>query len=191
VDDGLKQRVVGAVVLLALSVLFVPVLFEPEFKRELDRTSQIPPALGLTPLRVSDPVKPEAIEPAKAAASMYQLEDAAEPVPVKPVKVTEPVRAALVEKPTQAQRDLLDSRGVPQAWAVQVASFNTEARARVLRDELLEKSFPAFTRTLQTTKGRVTRVYVGPKILREKALAVKNELDKSLKINSLLVKFKP
>jgi len=191
VDDGLKQRVVGAVVLLALSVLFVPVLFEPEFKRELDRTSKIPPALGLTPLRVADPVRPEVVEPAKAATAMYQLEDAASPVALKPVKVTEPVRAVLVKKPTDSQRDLLDSRGVPKAWAVQVASFNTEARARVLRDELLEKSFPAFTRTLQTTKGRVTRVYVGPKILREKALAVKNELDKSLKINSLLVKFKP
>ena len=191
-DDGLKQRVVGAVVLLALGILFVPVLFEPEFKRELDRTTQIPPALGLTPLQVADPVRPE-VEPAKAAAEMYPLLDEAEPAPVtvKPVKVTEPSKAVLVKKPTPAQRDLLDSKGVPKAWVVQVASFNTQARAKVLRDELLAKNYPAFTRTLQTTKGRVTRVYVGPKILREKALAVKSELDETLKINSLLVKFKP
>lgn len=191
-DDGLKQRVVGAVVLLALGVLFVPVLFEPEFSRELNRTTQVPPALGLTPLQVADPIKPK-VEPAKAAADMYQLLEEAEPVPAKakPIKVEEPVKAALVSKPTLAQRELLDTSGAPKAWVVQVASFNTQARAKVLRDELLAKSFPAFTRTLQTTKGRVTRVYVGPKILREKALAVKNELDKTLKINSLLVKFKP
>jgi len=190
VDDGLKQRVVGAVVLLALGILFVPVLFEPEFSRELDRTSQIPPALGLTPLKVADPVRPEKIEPAKAADSMYQLVDE-EALEEKPVKVTEPVRTALVKKPTAVERDLLDRNGVPKAWVVQVASFNTEARAKVLRDDLLAKGFPAFTRTLQISKGRVTRVYVGPKILREKALAVKRELDKTLKIKSMLVKFKP
>lgn len=196
-DDGLKQRIVGAVVLVALAVLFVPVLFEPEFNRELDRTTQVPPAPGILPLRVADPVRPESIEPAKPAKAMYQLlpEPAADGEMArqssKAASEIAGAKPALVKKPSVEQRRLLDPKGVPKAWAVQVASFHTEKRAKVLRDQLLEDSYPAFTRTLETSKGKVTRVYVGPKVERRKAASIKRELDKSLKINSLLVRFSP
>lgn len=190
-DDGLKQRLVGALVLLALGVLFVPVLFEPENRRKVDRTTQIPPAPQVETLIVKNPVRNESIEAVKPAAQMYELLPEAEPETVAATKATPAVKAVSTTQPKSPDRKVLDERGVPKAWAVQVASFNTEARAEVLRDQLLDQEYPAFTRTLNTSKGRVTRVYVGPKINRDKALTLKGVLDKSLKVDTLVVKFSP
>tara|TARA_B100000446_G_scaffold46105_5_gene42376 strand:- start:147479 stop:148045 length:567 start_codon:yes stop_codon:yes gene_type:complete len=188
VDDGLKQRLVGALVLLALGVLFVPVLFEPENRRVVDRTTQIPPAPQVTPLVLKDPVRNDAIEAVKPAGEMYELlpePDALSSTPTQSPEITK------TTPPATPDRTVLDERGVPKAWAVQVASFNTEKRARVLRDQLLDQDYPAFTRTLDTSKGRMTRVYVGPKINRDKAVKLKATLDKSLKVDTLVVKFSP
>lgn len=41
-NDGLKQRIIGAVVLLALAVIFVPVIFDKERITPVDRNTQIP-----------------------------------------------------------------------------------------------------------------------------------------------------
>lgn len=41
-NDGLKQRIIGAVVLLALAVIFLPVIFDKERIAPVDRQSQVP-----------------------------------------------------------------------------------------------------------------------------------------------------
>ncbi|WP_096084525.1 SPOR domain-containing protein [Agaribacterium haliotis] len=43
-NDGLKQRIVGALVLMALGIIFVPVIFDKERIVPVDRTTQIPQA---------------------------------------------------------------------------------------------------------------------------------------------------
>ena len=187
-DDGLRQRLVGALVLLALGVLFVPVLFEPENRRGIDRTTQIPVQPSIKPLELKAPVRNEAIEVVKPAPDMYQLLPETDLAIAAQSDKSETKTQAL---PASSDRKVLDERGIPKAWAVQVASFNTQKRAAVLRDQLLGQNYPAFTRTLNTTKGRVTRVYVGPKINRDKALKLKKTLDKSLSVDTLVVKFSP
>nr|WP_255493745.1 SPOR domain-containing protein [Pseudomaricurvus sp. HS19] len=89
------------------------------------------------------------------------------------------------------EREVLDKRGVPNAWAVQVASFNTPARADAMRDQLLAKEYPAFTRSASTSQGTLTRVFVGPKISRDQAYRLKSKLDAELKTETLVVTFMP
>ena len=43
-DDGLKQRLIGAVVLLALGVIFLPVLFDRDRIEPIDQETLIPEA---------------------------------------------------------------------------------------------------------------------------------------------------
>lgn len=188
-DDGLKQRLVGALVLLALGVLFVPILFEPEHRRAVDRTTQLPPPPSLTPMQITEPVRNHDIEAVKPAKEMYQLLPSTQAEPDATAQVVVPTKAP--ETAQKPDRAVLDGQGVPKAWAIQVASFNTEQRANVLRDQLLDEGYPAFTRTLDITKGQVSRVYVGPKINHDKAVQLKATLDKSLKVDTLVVRFSP
>ncbi len=205
-DDGLKQRLVGAAVLLAVAVLFVPVLFERESRLVVDQTSQIPLAPVIEPVVVEAPEDKPEIPPVKPADSMYELlpEESEEAVAkVEPEKVaakqgSSKAPAPAVKTPAEAakatagqERELLDKRGVPNAWAVQVASFNTPARADAMRDRLLAQEYPAFTRSASTSQGTLTRVFVGPKISRDQAYRLKSKLDAELKTETLVVTFMP
>ncbi|TQV67697.1 succinate dehydrogenase [Exilibacterium tricleocarpae] len=169
-DDGLKQRLVGALVLTAAAVIFLPVLFNREVRRPLDATSQIPPAPGLVPLETREPVRPQGIVPAKDPEEMFQPK---EPEPERPVQKR------------------LDPQGIPVSWVVQVASFTSTARADKLRERLLADGYKAYTRQVNTAKGPAVRVFVGPKIDKASAMAVKQELDKALDVETLVLRFRP
>ena len=61
-DEKLKQRLVGAMVLMALAVIFLPSLFQQDERQKIDTTSQIPPAPVFEPVIIPKPVKPEGIK---------------------------------------------------------------------------------------------------------------------------------
>jgi len=54
-------------------------------------------------------------------------------------------------------------------FAVQVGAFSKSADATALRDRLRSAGFSAFTETVNTDKGALTRVRVGPVVTRAEA----------------------
>lgn len=205
-DDGLKQRLIGALVLIAIAVIFLPSLFSGEHGRRLDTRTQIPPAPETKVVVIEQP-KPIADMPkAPKPEAMYQLLEEDDATPVKSAKKTAEAKsdpAVLSEKPKSDKQPVadapkavpvapaLDARKIPKAWAIQVASYNTEARANSLVNQLIGDGYKAFLHPAVIGKGKVYRVLVGPKIDRGDALKVKAELDKQLKVSAILVKFQP
>lgn len=186
-DDGLKQRLVGALVLMALGVLFIPALFEPENRRQIDRTPQVPAAPAIEPMTIRQPVSNPDIEPAKPPKEMYRL------LPVEE-KQPEPVKqevAKKAEKPAPVKAVTLNNEGVPKGWVVQVASYNTPEAAKGFLSKLQNADYPAFTKTLKTSKGVVTRIYIGPKISKDSAAKLQQELNKKYGLKTLLARFEP
>ncbi len=59
ISERLKQRLVGIAVLVALAVIFIPVLFNLQPSRPLDTTSQIPAAPDIKPAAIDKPMAPE------------------------------------------------------------------------------------------------------------------------------------
>lgn len=70
-DDGLKQRLVGAVVLSAVAVLFVPVLFDQHDKHKVDTVSQIPSMPNVDPVDYQSPNRPDGIDSAPQPDQMF------------------------------------------------------------------------------------------------------------------------
>lgn len=178
-DDGLKQRLIGAFVLLAIAVIFIPVMFDRERMAPVDTRTQIPAAPHIEPLVIETPTPtplPEVveatIEPAPAAAEMY-VPDETEEVSPEP----EPIG--------------VDQKGVPKGWVLQVASFKSVEHAKGLRDKLIAADFTSYVRSVNTSKGEMTRVFVGPTIDKEDLLAQKERVEKEFKVQTLLLKFKP
>ncbi|WP_370978872.1 SPOR domain-containing protein [Agaribacterium sp. ZY112] len=85
-NDGLKQRIIGALVLVALAIIFVPVIFDKERITPVDRTTQIPkaPDIEVLPLPerpASGPKREEIIaQPISGefSAQVVSLEEGAE-----------------------------------------------------------------------------------------------------------------
>lgn len=171
-DDGLKQRLVGAIALLALAVIFLPVLFDRDPIVPVDQTSQIPPPPDIVTVEVVEPERPEDVDLAPAPQAMY--------VP------DESHRAAPGTEPPG-----LDPSGVPKSWVLQVASFRDESHAVRLQEKLLAKKFPTYTRKADFKNGAIYRVYVGPKLDKAALSKEKEQIDAQFQLDSMILEFKP
>ena len=208
-NDGVKQRIVGALVLAALAVIFLPSLFDREGVRYIDVTSQIPPAPDIEPIVIAEPQPVVGIEPAPAVNEVFQPEfvESATPAPdpeaplPKPAKSEpevsvaqvapepEPAKAAVTAKAEPAKTKL-DEHDLPEGWVVQVAAYREEGSAERMRAKLLDAGFRAYTRSVDTPKGRFVRVFVGPKLDKADAQSDKGKLDKLLSTQTLVLRYK-
>jgi DedD protein len=72
------------------------------------------------------------------------------------------------------------------AWAVQLSTFANAANAISLRNALRGRGFVAF---VESTPEKATRVYVGPELQREKAVAAQQRLARDLGIKGAVVPY--
>lgn len=196
-DPNLKQRLVGAVVLVALAVIFIPMLLDGGRRDALTASENgIPPKPGFyfEPLDIP-PQEPEALEPRPAV-----VEQAATPIETGPLAtattVAEPAPAkappSTAQKPPQP-KPLIQPKPVKvepaqvEAWAVQVGSFSSADNALGLRDRLRSKGFSAFVEKLQGDKGMIYRVRVGPEASREAAEALKGKVTAAFDLPALVM----
>jgi len=181
-DFLLKQRLVGAIVLVALGVIFIPVLLEgpeqtlvPEMEalpepidRQLRKPMNAFPAPDAIPAEPEQSVVLAEPEPEPEPASETRLEEAS--APVQAVNQPEPLSPPPVpeEKPLKA--------GPLASWVVQAGSFSSEQNALRLRDKLREAAF-----VTQVEKARVGgkshyRVRIGPFLERAEAEKSRKQL---------------
>ncbi|MDX5370855.1 MAG: SPOR domain-containing protein [Pseudomonadaceae bacterium] len=188
-DKGLKQRIVGALVLVALAVIFLPMLFsrEDELRQVVVDAPAMPdkpsmPEVTLEPVSVPEPVAEEAVPPVEPVP-----QSPSEPIatPVQPaVEPQAPVQAgASEEKPASG----LDANSLPVSWSVQLASLSSRAGAERLQQTLRSKGYNAYIRTFDG----MNRVFVGPVIERAEADRLRDQLNRQQKLNGFVVRFHP
>ncbi|MCA0899090.1 SPOR domain-containing protein [Microbulbifer agarilyticus] len=216
-NDGVKQRIVGALVLAALAVIFLPSLFDREGARYIDVTSQIPAPPDITPIIIAEPQPVKNVEPAPPVNEIFQPEyveqsgpapesvssspdDAASSKSEKPAAAvakaepakpeTKPELASEPQLQMPAEETQLDDHGLPEGWVVQVGAYKEVASADRVRNQLMDAGFRAYTRAVDTPKGRLVRVFVGPKLSRVDAQSDKQKLDKLLKTQTLILRYR-
>lgn len=189
-DRRLKQRMVGALVLLALAAVFLPMLFNRADQPRAVRV-EAPPM----PLQIETP-EPDVPEPAlaEAPASAPAVEAAAvavpEPVapppaavPAAPPAVAPPVRS----EPVAAPASRLDGDGLPLSWSVQLVSLSNAARAQELQQRLRQQGHNAYIRSVDGMQ----RVFVGPLLDKSEAQRLAQEIGRQQRLSPIVVRFQP
>lgn len=178
-EQQLKQRLVGAAVLLGLAVLFIPMVLNntEQLNAELDEVA-IPDrpegfssrVVPLTPdLTISDEKPVESID--------------TENLPLEPIPATdEPVAEP-------ADEDNKPVRVGVTAWAVQLGSFASAENARALEQRLLKQGYAAFVETLTDNQKQVFRVRIGPELLKSSANHMLEQLEKETKLKGIVVRY--
>lgn len=189
-DFNPRHRIVGAVILVALAVIFLPMLLS-------DRPPEsAAPVAGETPMPdtrivvapVPPPVsagnkgagnaKPSAPEKstAKPAPETRTVTVPLEPLPSKLVAESAPTQAetpkpepapAPEPKPAPVTRAAKAAPAAKPAtadkgWIVQVGAFSHIENARRLQEKLKQKGYPALLDPASPQKGKTVRVEVGP-----------------------------
>lgn len=195
-NSGGKQRVIGALVLIAIGVLFIPLLLEKSEEQVIDTTTKIPPKPEFTLYEHKNPKKPDntALPPSEENLFIAPVEDET----VAANNTEGGLQSAASEpklEPTPPAKDInnpnFESSGLPKTWVVQVASFTEQQRAATMVKTLLEADYRAYSRQVQSGNKKMYRVYVGPNIDRDDALATKSKLDKKLNANTLVLRLTP
>jgi DedD protein len=179
-NQALKQRLVGAAVLIALGIIFLPALFNGGRPHQTDFTRDIPPKPDLAPITLGEPkpVPALASEPKTAAPQLYSL-----------APKTADGEQAVLEKP--AAHPTLDKQGLPNAWVLQVGVFSETTKANNLKKSLQAKGYKSFTRSSSQDHKTLVRVMIGPELDQGKLASLKAAVDKDFQVKSIVVKFEP
>lgn len=200
--DALKQRLVGAIVLAAIGVIFLPGFFKEQQGHQVDTRTQIPAEPSLPQVSFESPRQNPDIQPAPEPETMFippELEPVAD---VSSPEAVASASSASASAPAPAPNQTADTAdevpelplgpdGIPEAWVVQVASLSNQEAAARLRDELQAEGHKAYIRRVSTSNGSVTRVFIGPKLSKAEADKVKADVDKRLKVNAMVRRFQP
>ena len=181
-ERALKERIIGAVVLVLVVVLVVPIFLDgPPDDTEIvservllpgqedqetqtvvldrDREDPVPVATSPTPARQ----EPAREEPKAAVEQERQPEPESSPPRPAPDPVSEPV----------AEQPAASTTGM---WAVQLGSFSNKDNAEKLAADLRKQGYAAFLSQLTTGSSQLHRVRIGPQKDRESAEAMASRL---------------
>ena len=177
-NDKLKQRLVGALVLLALGVLLWPLLVGPGQQRNVVIESNIPERPDFEPFEIPAPQKPESLpDPGEWQEEVEETLVELEPTP-------EP------QEKEQNIQTSLDASGLPQGWMIQVGSFGQVENAEKLSSRLRDSGYKTFIRPA-VGDFKLTRVYVGPMVDESAASSAAREIKKQFKLVPKVSKFLP
>lgn len=179
--EGMKQRLVGALVLLALATVVLPILFDFDGSYIVDTRSTIPTAPDIQSVEIE---KAGPFKGATAVASheeMFRFDKSRE--------VAE--RSASDGGDLQDQPSGLNAEGIPRAWIVQVASFTDIEKAQILNQQLLDDGYKAYSRRVLIGGEANYRIYVGPKVAKQTMLEQKQAIERKYKLKTLLLVFEP
>ncbi len=212
-DKSLQKKLVGAAVLIALAVIFLPMFLDGKKKVESTPMQiEIPPKpVYDIPDRLGQEPPPPVAEDAPAE-SMEEMNPLEEPIPTPPAKqmppeveeTTEPPREAPVpmESPEEAviEAPPVEKSSKPEptteskpvktsaaGFVVQVGSFGDRNNAADLTDRLIASGFPAFLEDIDFRGRTIYRVKVGPQPSREDADDLRQRLADTEQLEGIVV----
>ncbi len=186
VENSLKQRIIGAVVLIALAIIFLPAILKEKISNG-EFESKIP---KMPPILEEYQVDTDAIDRlAKQPTSQLEQElakqeqqvakrDAAEQKSLeKSTRKSNPSaesspQSSLKPANVKTHKESLSPDFQDAAWVLQVASFSQSANAKKLVKKLKKQGLKAYRRSISVKGKKLYRVFVGPFV--DKAQATKN-----------------
>ena len=176
-ERALKERIIGAVVLVIFVVLVVPIFLDgpPDDGERVSQRVLLPGQEDQDTKTVV--LNRERTEPIPVANQQASKEPETQPEPVAekqraaPDPVVEPVKATEAPKadPQIPRDEPASSASTTGMWAVQLGSFSSKENAEKLAADLRKQGYAAFLSQLQTSTGPLHRVRIGPQKDRESA----------------------
>jgi len=195
-EQKLKQRLVGAIVLVSLAVIFIPIILEGPDDEWSPRSHSMPEPpqmdygvdmeLALPSVETQEIAETESVdapEPVPVPVAVPPVEPTPEPEqPAKPVVQPPPPPAAAAKK--------TDSLPVPPpGWYIQVGSFSQQMNAEGLRDRLQAAGHSTRLQAINIGKAQVYRVLVGPTTSRASAEQQNAKLEKQQQIKGIVIEY--
>ena len=194
-DVLLKQRLVGAIVLVALGVIFVPMILEGPNRTLVPEMEAFPEPEGQV---ISPPLE------------SFPAPDAIPAEPDTSIVLTDPQPAAVPEEPVEPAKPLVEPEPEPQpepaaakpetekkptkseplgSWVVQMGSFSSEQNALRMRDRLRKSGFATQVEKADIDGKLRFRVRVGPFLERADAERSRKQIQDKLTLKGRVLSY--
>jgi DedD protein len=159
-ESHLQQRIVGAIVLVTLGVIFIPALLDGSgYKSRQVQDIQVKEKPDFPPLKQKK---------------------------VKPIVTPLAKNKKIQTEARKADAKKLDKKPI-KSFALQVGTFDTYENAEKLRDQLRKAGYTTFVHKSKV-KGKTTyKVRIGPELEYSALEKIKTKLKKSHKIDAYIV----
>mgnify|MGYP001270873561 CR=1 FL=1 len=196
----LRQRLVGTLVLVALGIVFWPLIFVTPDQRDpisvqpmadkpdIDRSPIAAPETYELAVAEKLPAPNKLPEEEQMAADAETLIDA-EKINLVDLPRRADLESALVRNAPPAGGPLIDDEGLPVFWVLQVATVGGDARATELVAGLTDRGYTAFSTPYVRVDEELFRVQIGPNAERQKLLLIKPEVDSVLGVDSQVLRY--
>lgn len=173
-DQKLKERLLGAVIILSIMIIVLPILFKPGNEN------------------LSDLIQHNLLEDDRLDAVVdLELENFVKqkPMPMVAAPVLEPVKTVAV-KPAPAPVKTLEApasvKGV-RTWVLRMGIFSNPKNAKLLVEKLSAKGYPAYSKVDTARGAAITRVFVGPRKTENEIKKIRDRLKKDLHLEGIVL----
>jgi DedD protein len=203
-EQKLKERLVGAAVLVAVAVIFIPIIFTdsqdtevisgsniPE-KPETNFNSRIVPVIESDDELTSTPIDPGNVESENTESGKNN-----DDLVIEQKVVAEKVISASENNAEKQAMEQEKSTTVVEgnttvglsAWIVQLGSFTEEDNAQSLNTKLRQAGYPSFVVPVKKDGKISYRVRVGPEIKRSEADSLLKKLKEKMQLDGIVVSY--
>jgi len=203
-----QNRLVGTIIVAAVAIIFLPDVLDGDKKTYQDNFETIPkaPQVDFPPANKAFPQEKLSNLPKEIISDDVALDgggalDASEALTEKGITVStldkEPsFTADSTQAATKKTLDLvakkIPSTAVPkQAWVIQLGSFRHQNNVDDLVSKLKKEGYTAFTKPIKTKNGKLTKVFVGPELIKSSLEEKLPALKKLTNVQGKVARFYP
>jgi len=200
-EQKLKERLVGAAVLVAVAVIIIPIILSDSPETESISGSNIPekPESNFNS-RIIPVIKHDGktssrdMQSNSIGSKDKQIKTNQETVKEIVVEKIETISEKTAEinssiKENEVKEPEIEANVGLSVWIVQLGSFSSEENAQSLNKKLRKAGYPAFVEPLNKNGQTSYRVRVGPEIKRSDAELLLKELKDNMGMEGILVSY--
>ncbi|WP_179105725.1 SPOR domain-containing protein [Vreelandella utahensis] len=191
--DGFKQRIIGALIIVSLAVIFLPMLLDEPHQARREQTLEVPPEPEMEPVEAQQPREPQVPESEEAPEIPMADEGEVERDGTREESATvtrnesEPESESELATGSTPEVEQEESGALRGAWLVRLGSFSNRDNALKLRDSVRDQGMDAHSETVDNDSGTFTRVFAGPFVDEQKAETAMEELESEFNLEAMVV----
>lgn len=193
----IRQRLLGFLMVLALVVVFWPIVFEPPSSEPVFVLPEYSmPSKPVVDINKAAVTTGSVAQPDERLPIREQLNDGSVRVVVDPEDLdfnsSPPVASdGPDQEPASLTEAEFDEQGLPIAWELELAQFSSEVKSRQFVNLLQASDYKAYSALIMRDNRSFYSIRIGPKLQRERLLDIKLSLDEFFGIDSSIRRFEP
>ncbi len=166
-DQKLKERLLGAVIIVSVFIFFLPMLFKQNSVNLSELNSEVEAQIGVDRVVLEEQLKALELEKEYLTSAPTVVEKPKVPKAAVPILATESAKK----------------------WVLRMGVFSNPSNAKLLEENLSAKGYPSYSE-MDTSKGaKIIRVFVGPKKSESEIKRIADQIKQDLKMQGMIMQY--